>query len=337
MVSVGLNVAGDSITVNPGNALLDSSGHYNILVGQGCTASLSGIPANSNVTYNWSVDGNTFQSWTVSSDATSAKLNGGLGPTTNPTAHWYWNDSQGAYNITCNGQFTPPTVQGSPPPASIPFNAVQKVRLRVPTTTEVPTVGRVQINSRAPAAEYGGGFALYAGGNDNQKYGILFTTQVNTPTPFSPGIWNLVQLVTPGSWTTQKGQAEQPGPGNGVQRLDGRYPFYPSSDPSYPTGIPADNLRAQTKDSPGITLTDSIIGVRVSENFSTYVMFQPSGSDVQWVPVWIIGWYWNANDSIPGTSPNFSWAYWDDATDAGVIRVGNSATTTLFPEWNSSH
>jgi len=333
-VSVGLSVSGDSLTINPGNALLDSSGHYNILVGQGCTASLSGIPANSTVTYNWSVDGNKFQSWTASTS--SAVLVSGLGPTTNPTAHWYWNDQDSYYNITCNGQFTPPTVQGSPPPVSIPFNVVQKVHLRVPTTTERVTTGRVQINSRAPA-EYGGGFALYAGGNASQNYGIIFPTQVNTPAPFSPGIWNLVQLVTPGTWTTQKGQSEQSGPGNGVQGLDGRYPLYPRSNSNYPTGVPANNLLDGTGDDPGIGLTDSVVGVRISDNFSTYVMFQPSGSDVQWVPLWDIGWNWNANDSIPGVSPNLSWAYWNDANDAGIIRVGNSASTTTFPQWNTVH
>jgi len=61
---VSLAVAGNSLTTNPGNAVLDSSGHYNILVGQGCTASLSGIPANStNITYNWNISGSTFQNW----------------------------------------------------------------------------------------------------------------------------------------------------------------------------------------------------------------------------------------------------------------------------------
>ncbi len=204
--------------------------------------------------------------------------------------------------------------------------------MQVPTTTEVVTTGSVQINNLSQGT-YGLGYALYAGGNVSQKYGIIYQTQVNTPALFSPGIWNMVQLVTPGLWYTASGQPEMAGSGNGIQGLDNRYAFYPSSNPLYPIGVPANNLPAQPYDGPGIApLKDTVIRYRVSDNFSTYVMFLPPGGDVQWVPLWLIGWNWNADDSI---IPGASWANWNNANDTGLVRVGNSVSSNAFPAWNN--
>ena len=314
------------VTLSLLGTILDSLGHQSILVGQGCTASLNTPPFSTaqQSNWNWSVDGNTFQNWNAS--ASSASLSPGLGVTTNSTAHWYWSDITGYYNVNCTATVTPPAGQGLP----FQVSATQKVHLYVPQTTEAITVGRVQINN-IDQVDYGTDFALYAGGNGNQNYGIILTTKVNTPPLFSPGIWDIVQLDTPGTWTTQLGQSEQPSPVNGMQGLDNRYPFYPSSTPPYITGIPANNLLAQPYDSPGLAhLSNNIIRYRVSDIYASYVMFLPPGSDTQWVPVWLIGWYWNADDSIPGAY----WALWNNANDAGIVRASISASTTTHPLWN---
>jgi hypothetical protein len=322
---VGYVAAAFPVTISFAGTTLDSSHKDNIPVGQGCTASLVGVPVACTVSnWQWSVDGNIFQNWTAS--ASSASLVKGIGPSTSSTAHWYWSDVAGYYNVTCTATVTPPAGQGLP----FQVTATKKVHLYVPQTTELATTGRVQINNLAQAI-YGSGFSLYAGDSANQPYGIIYTTQVNTPALFSSGIWMMVQLVTPNTWTTPLGQSEQPAPGNGVQGLDTRYPFYPSSNPPYITGVPANNLMAQPYDGPGVVnLQNTIIRYRVSDNFATFVMFLPPGSDTQWVPVWWIGWYWNADDSIPGAY----WAQWNNANDAGIVRVSVSAGITTHPIWN---
>ena len=327
-VYVGYMAAANPATIALSGPVLDGSGHYNILVGQGCTASL--IPSSNISNYNWSVDGSTFQSWTAGT--LSAVLVSGSGPLTNPTAHWYWSDTDAYYNITCTATFTPPVAQGSPAPAPIPLNLVQKVHLRVPTTTENPLVGRGRINNHAPQPDYGAGYALYAGGVTRNDYGIAFPTQVNTPAPFSPGIWNFVQLIQATISTTPAGQL--PNAGQGVIGLDTRYPLYPISNSSFPTGVPANNLLDGTGDSPGIpSLQDHVTMYHVSENFSTYVMFLPSGSDTQWVPLWNMGWTFKADDSIPGINPNLSWSAWDDNNSAGAVTLVGSLSTITHPQW----
>jgi len=323
-----------AVTMSVAGTTPDANGIDNILVGQGATGNWN-IPASLSpyTTYKWAVSGTTFQSWTVNRDTNNNPISttyaDGPGVLTNSTAHWYWDDVATTTTVTCTATVTPPAGQGSP----FSIMVTQPVSLLVPVTTEAATVGRVQINSLATAI-YGSGPSLYAGGNGtaSQPYGIIYTTQVNTPAPFSAGIWNMVQLVTPGTWYTPLGQPETASSGNGVQGLDTRYPFYPSSNPTYPTGVPANNQIAQPYDGPGIrSLRDTVIRYRVSDNFSTYVMFLPPGGDAQWVPLWIVGWNWNADDSIPGAT----WANWNNATDAGIVRVGNSASTTTFPMWNN--
>ena len=334
-VTVGYTASISPVFVIPGGAIQDSSGNYNILVGQGCTSSLTGIPSallNNSAnppTYKWSVSGITFQNWTVTSsgNTSTAAVTNGLGPTTNATAHWYWDDNSASETITCTVIVTPPSGQGS----AFPITATQNVSLAIPQTTESPTVGRVQINNHSPTG-YGTNYALYVGGNASQPYGIIFTTQVLTPALFastSSGIWNMVQGVAPNNWETPYQKLEQPDPNNGKSGLDTRYPFYPTSSSSFPQGIPANNLIAQPYDGPGIpNLSNLITRYRTADNFQTFVMYLPPGSDTQWVPVWLVTWGWTADDTIPTF-----WSNWNDATNAGTVAVTGNSKTLIFPVW----
>ena len=333
-----------SVIITPGGAVQDSSYNYDILVGQGCTSSLSGIPSGCTVSnYQWSVSGITFQKWSGTTPAlppAPANLNAsyevdGPGPLTNPTAHWYWDDVKGVKTVSCTATVTPPSGQGSP----FPISVTQNVTLAVPQTTESPTVGNVQINNHPPAV-YGTGYALYVGGNSNQPYGIFFTTQVLTPTLFaspSYGIWNMVQCVAPNLWTTRYQSWEVADPGNGGSGLDTRYPFYPGngSNPSFPSGIVANNLIAQPYDGPGLgNLSNTIRRYRVQERFNTFVMYLPPGTDTQWVPVWLIDWGWSADDTATIVNGLPDWSK-TNASSSDAVGINSNARTLLFPKWQS--
>ena len=90
----------------------DSSGNWDILIGQHCTAQLVGIPTGSgwNTTYQCSVSDTTYQTWQPTTPAIQPALAnpnasyyvGGPGPLNGPDTTktpnipppgWYWNDA----------------------------------------------------------------------------------------------------------------------------------------------------------------------------------------------------------------------------------------------------
>ena len=330
----------------------DSSGNDNILIGQGCTASLSGIPSNllPYVTYNWSVSGITFQSWSPTTPAdpnalppTPMNLNAtyyvsGPGPLNIASPHWYWQDLAGPETVTCTATVTPPAGQGN----SFTITATANVALKIPSSGFYYKTGRVQINN-INTSTYGSGYSLYAGPTSSVPYGITYTEQVNTPAPFSQGgIWNFVQLVAPGAWYTPAGGTEQPYPVpsstfpvvvnyNGYHGLDTQYPLAPGPYGTQITGGYADNnLPFTAFDGPALTsLLDTNVNYHVSEYFETYVMYQPPGNDSQWVPLTRLDWNWQANDAIPTF-----WENWNNANDAGTISATQEVNSPAFPLWS---
>lgn len=332
------------ITINFTGTTPDSSGGENILVGQGCTASVSGIPADlmNNTShppvYNWSVGGNTFQDWAVTyvaGSSSTAHLTPGPGPTTNPTAHWYWSDTTGQKTVSCAVTITPPDGQGP----SFTVTVTKAVSLQVPINSLVPSTGRVQTNNLDPT-DYGTGYTLYAGAGNGNPHGITCTALIQTPALFATsttGIWNYVQLVTPNTKATHSGQAEQPYPAppainyNGYRGLDTTYPLTPGPySGSYPGGWSANNVTHVSFDGPAANLRDTFINYNITETFITYVMYSPPGNDTRWVPISYVSWYWTANDSIP----DGGWANWDNTVDAGIVRVTVLQNTATHPEWS---
>ncbi len=199
------------VTINLGGAIKDSSGNYNILVGQGCTASLSGIPSGTGwrTTYSWSVSGTTFQDWEpttpgnqsanppIPANSQASYYDPGPGVQTNSTYHWYWNDSsQQTETVTCTATVTPPAGQGS----SFPITVTQKVSVYVPTrSTNMNTVGDGRVLNSTIIAHQTPGMM-----NNLENFGSSWTTSISTPTTpaFGTGQWCYCQLITPGEYLT---------------------------------------------------------------------------------------------------------------------------------------
>ena len=100
------------VTLTPSGAIKDSSGNYNILVGQGCTGFITAGPATFS-NFRWSIPGDTFKSFVMGNTAATM-----LSPShpygrvnyltatdlTGPAPHWYWKngtDSGSPQAISC--------------------------------------------------------------------------------------------------------------------------------------------------------------------------------------------------------------------------------------------
>lgn len=194
------------VNINLAGAAPDSSGNLNILVGQHCSASLVGIPSSCTVSsYQWSVSGTTFQTWSADTPAVGGNsYNGdasyevdGPGPLTNSTAGWYWNDiRQTPETVSCTATVTPPAGQGS----AFTVTVTQKVTVMVPLWTCKGVGGNMQVNTVIPVGNRTD-FWLHAGptAGSVETGGMDWYATVTPPlgTSFGAGSLEMVQKVIP--------------------------------------------------------------------------------------------------------------------------------------------
>jgi hypothetical protein len=320
---------------------LDSSNALDILIGQGCTSSLAGIPsalltdppAAATPTYSWGVTGTTFQTWQATTPATPGPANSqasyevdGPGPLTNSTAHWYWNETTHQETVSCTPTLTPPTNQGS----AFPLTVSQNVTVVQPPWTSTGTGGYMQVN--ANCANQGSAICLYAGPASGQLGGMNWEATVNTPVLFglfTAGQLELVQIVTPNlSYYTAAGPSlPHNDPENGHTGLDTHYPYASYSEGTSPF---------MTNDNPSLPL-GTCYSASMQHQFNDYLLYQPPGTDVQWVPLGTFSWSTNGSAIIPSTG---NWADYasENGTDAAGTVTPNGpsvpfTSTSTFPNW----
>ena len=351
----GGNVNYDSsispVALNLTGPTRDSSGNLNILVGQGCKASLSGLPmpSGSTVTYQWTVSGNKFQSWNHSTPANpnASSYVSGPGPLTNPTAHWYWDDpgpNPTSETVTCTATVTPP-----PAALASPYTVTLTVAVSVqmPKWNAVGLGGYMQVNKLAPSGNY----ELWAGPTDNDKAqkfnaGMNWQANVTTPPLFGTGSLEFVQIVTPSdSYTALPVPAQShTDPLNTVTGLDKTYPYgvvYTESPSLF-----------QDNDSPGIHLVGqgltgnlTAYSATFQSSFTNWLMYQPPGSDVQWVPMGTLAWSTNGSATIPHPSTG-DWSGFNiqpiNSGAAGTVSYSDAPTPftpitapDTFPSWTT--
>ena len=340
-----LNVS--NVTINLVGTTPDASGNANILVGQGCKASLS-VPSGLNVnsqSYQWSVSGTKFQQW---SSTTPALLNAnpptqansqasyevdGPGPLTNPTAHWYWNDpSSATEQVTCTVTATPSSGHGS----AVTVTATQNVAVQLPGWNATGTGGYMRVNTGAPGQN--GAYALYAGPNAGQAGGINWSANVMSSALFTSGTLELVQTVIPNASYVFNTGVGVPGsthydPENGKNGLDSLYPYGWASYGSY--APPANPVPYTAYDIPSLGLSNAT-SATMQHQFTDTLMYMPPGGDSQWVPLGTFGWSTNGSASIPNSG---NWATYptQNGTDsAGTVNLTAGikfAPSNTFPSW----
>ena len=302
------------ISISIPAAVHDFTGGSNVLIGQGCTSSLAGIPSAllTGATYAWAVSGNTFQKWTVASPSpTSATLAKTPFPLNQATAHWYWSDTTKSQTVSCTAKVTPPAGMG----AAFNVGAGLDVNLASPTAASPKvTLGSVQINTNDGFIV--GGIVLYLGPTTNTTYlGVQWETGLTNPALFSNetgGGWNVVQIIhVPTDNRTTTAGAVEKAPIQGLTGLDKLYPYMPTDTAMWSN----DYSLHKFGDTPGQQVDDNHIQYNITQTFDTYIMYLPPGSDSQWVPFQLSNWGWSAT---PVNRPSTSWADWPAGTSAGT-------------------
>ncbi len=330
-VNVSYTASAHPVTINLAGTIKDSSGNLNILVGQYCSASLSGlpIPSGATVSYQWSVSGTTFQTWSADTPANgnnpynsdaSYEVDG-PGPLTNPTAGWYWNDlNQTPETVSCTATVTPPAGQGS----AFTVTLTQKVTVMVPGWTCTGTGGNMQINNVYPPMP--GNYFLYAGSTPGSGVGGMNWNATVSPPPgttFGAGSLMLVQLAIPDRsytvYTIQPFTQNHDDPENGQEGLDVTFPVpWIQGAPNY-----------RTNDSPAQELT-GVVSVRLGDQFEDYLMYFAPGSN-QCVP--LARFVWSISGSA--TMPSTNWANYGSGSAGHITPSGttNFGPSNAFPMW----
>lgn len=323
------------VTIQLGGTTLDSNGVDNILIGQLCSATLSGIPSGCTVTYDWSVTGPIFQSWTVSSDQSYTTEVDGIGDATRANPSWYWHETGQNTSfdetVSCTATVTPPTGKGSP----FTVSAAKPVVVWVPDWAATGVGGYMQVNKSAPGDS---NYELWAGPtqaeiNSGEAHGMNWSLSVATPTSpaFGTGSLELVQILTPNDQydTDTNPKVTKYDPLNNLLGLDGVYPYASG----YETDPPV-----QAGDSPGLALIGSTyqaFSADIDDSFADYLMYEPPGSG-QYVPLATFGWYTQGSATIPLTDSWSDYANVNGSDAAGTVTPSTStnyAQTNAFPSW----
>ncbi len=327
------------VTMDLAGTTPDSSGNLNILVGQGCTASLSGIPADllPYTTYAWSVSdpSGTFQSWNGGGTTSPVVAILGLGPTNQPTAHWFWTDTAGLKTVTCKATVTPPNGQGSP----FTLTVTEQVELQTPTYTANNLGGLGYIVQPPLTADYRlEALPTPSMINHNYQEGSSWRVVMSIPTPFnSSGLYGYAQIIKPGEYYTGNDGTENPvSSDNGQQGLDTLFPYLGDI-------YSADNTTSNDGDSPYVRFgtdensADAVAAVRLADVFQTYLMFKPSpgpggpADDAQWVPLAESDWH---TDMGAGRPTSGRWKDFPLLQGAGDVYVdADFFPQTVHPYW----
>lgn len=180
------------------------------------------------------------------------------------------------------------------------------------------------------------GICLYAGGKAGQYGGMSWEATVTTPpqSAFGTGRLELVQIATPNvTYTTNTNPPQTHNdPENGQTGLDTSYPY---GSLVYSEGS---SSSFKTNESPLLSLQATTASAVMTNQFNDYLLYQPPGTDVQWVPLATFYWGTNGSAAIPSTGNWADYAVRDNGVDsAGTITPSGTpvdfTATTTFPSW----
>lgn len=101
----------------------------------------------------------------------------------------------------------------------------------------------------------------------------------------------------------------------------------PAPWPADSTDVAPDQQSVGDAPSVGIFGRDN---VTINDSFQAYMMYQPPGNDIQWVPLNKMDWTWKCNlnyVSTPGQPSSYN------PNPPGIVTVLDNAATYNFPTW----
>ena len=320
--SVSYSVSIYPVIVNPSGAIRDSGGNYSILVGQGCTGFITAGPATFS-NFQWSIAGDTFKGFAMGNTAATTfspshpygRVNYlQASDLTGPSPQWFWKNG--------GKSGTPETVSCS---ATATINGVT-----VGTVTGTATVNvwlpYFYFNPNARGVQLVGTSVP----NVSLSGDITWDGAVGTPYLFfsyylSYGIWQYTQLCDiavvlknplPWYYSNTNGSV-----------LDAEFNY--SSKESPPSPWPADSTSSRSDPQSSGDAPD--VGLRYYANntytgtWDTYMMYQPPGGTVSWVPLNKCEWTMTCVfDLVNGVyTPN----------PPGTLTVKSDTPSSEFPLW----
>lgn len=201
--------------------------------------------------------------------------------------------------------------------AASPQIMVEKPTLTASSIAE----GYVQLSSDGSA------FGLYGNlnGTGNSTNGMIWSNfTVNVPAPFSGnGQCTFTQLVNPDHLEYVNGSSTPIGSNNGILGLDGSFEYGTAWNVTG-TGNDVDSPNQPLFYRTGLTK------ISVSDAFTTYVMYQPSGG--VWVPLDKFSWTYGMTLNWVPQTKQFSLAA-SYPSSAGQAGTPTPTTTTDPPQW----
>jgi len=318
--TVSYTVSVSPVTINLGGTIPDSSGNYNILIGQACTPSISAGPFTLS-NFQWSA-GPIFDKFLIASDQSSGYatfLSAAALTQPNPTWHWYLDSGAGSFMVSCSAT------------ASINGTVVGTVKGQQQVKVWPPYY--YMKHNAGPTGVYG--MDVSTGGPSQVPPGMSFVGAVGTPALFvnsgNTGSWLFVQIIN-----TDHGQYYPFSPtelASGSQgiALDNEWPYTPgwAADSTANASTPH-----STDDSPDLLLNNSVDEFIIQDTYQMYMMYSPPaqlGYDTQYVPLHCLTWAWDTNSYVKwGPS---GWP----AGAAGTVSVTSDLRWETHPSWSKKY
>ena len=299
--SVSYTASIPPVTISIGGTNNPLAGDNRVLTGQQITATLQGLSGFTVTNYTWAVGGSTFKTYNETATSNQLVPLGSkelTGPATGSSAVAplaFYDRAQENLTVTCTA-----TVLAPDGKTILNVTATSpQINVLKPTVTHWDIAeGYVQYDPNyAPQGQntvlqtYG----LYGNlsGTGNSVAGMAWSNVTfNVPAPFSGnGQCTFTQLVNPNRLEYIGNNSTPTAPNNGILGLDGSFDYGSrwsatavGGDVDSPAisvgtaGSPQQNPKGDTQ-------------LSVSDAFTTYVMYQPSGG--VWVPLEKISWSWS--------------------------------------------
>jgi hypothetical protein len=336
-----------------GVTVKQDDGSRHILIGQGCTASMSaGIFTLSN--YSWNIPtGSTFKEYVAHGQLTPPP-DGSKAVVYYLTQYDLWEPAPHFYWLTSisgggSGVSRVETVTGT----ADAYDSQGRYAGRVTASRQVTVWNPifscdVTTDNVWVFLDSSSQMRLQAGrlNFNGYPFGIAWTGAVKPPPPVfwslqGLGKWAFIQLVKPERTITTTDSVVHTWSINDRWGLDGNYPLAPPQDNNIhddsTSGFYDDGLYDSWNDSPSEPLNDNRYNVHIGdESFMTYMVYCPAdiGNGHQWVPLNAVDWSWSANVTRPANG----WAYFGGGTwpasAGGSITVLYNGPVCGHPTWD---
>lgn len=342
-VDVSYGASAYPVTVDLGGTTI-VNGVPEALTGQQITATLNGIPTNFIVNqYTWTQPSATcFKTYNETAASNqlvalgNADLTGPASGSTGVTPLVFYDRAGENLTVTCTVSLTAP--DGTPLSVTATSPAVSVLK-PVVTRWDIAQ-GYVQYDPSYNSQEYGPiqTFGLYGdlSTTGNSNAGMIWSSAiVNVPAPFSGnGQCTFTQLVNPNRLGYVGNSSTPLVPDNGILGLDGSFDYGSrwnvtamGNDVDSPLVIIGAAGRPQQN-------PQSYNQVNVSDAFTTYIMYQPSGG--VWVPLQKFSWTWSMTLNWQPQTSQFNLIASYPAT-AGSAPAYTTTMATDPPQWTVIH